>query len=70
MEKSGPWYRPERSLSSMEEREGAPYLTEETLDQYMRYVTRWKKAGRPLPVEWLATLTRSRNLPVDPCHVF
>jgi hypothetical protein len=30
---------------------------EETLDQYLRYVTRWKKAGRPLPEEWLPTLT-------------
>jgi hypothetical protein len=26
---------------------GTRYLTEETLDQYLRYVTRWKKAGRP-----------------------
>jgi len=27
---------------------GKRYLTEETLDQYLRYVTRWKKAGRPM----------------------
>ncbi len=36
---------------------GKRYLTEETLDQYMRYVERWKRAGRPLPVVWLDTLT-------------
>jgi hypothetical protein len=34
---------------------GTRYLTEETLDQYLRYVTRWKKAGHPLPEEWLAS---------------
>lgn len=36
---------------------GVRYISEKTLDQYLRYVTRWKKAGRPLPHEWLATLT-------------
>jgi site-specific recombinase XerD len=40
-----------------EGRVGSRYLTEETLDQYVRYVTRWKRAGRPEPAGWLATLT-------------
>jgi integrase len=40
-----------------EARVGSGYLTEETLDQYMRYVTRWKRAGRPEPAAWLDTLT-------------
>jgi integrase/recombinase XerD len=36
---------------------GSGYITEETLDQYVRYVTRWKQSGRPEPAAWLATLT-------------
>ena len=56
------------------------YITEETLDQYLRYVTRWKRAGRPEPAARLARLTHESAhgarsalpwyLPADPCHVF
>jgi site-specific recombinase XerD len=44
-------------LSKKAGKVGSGYLTEETLDQYWRYVTRWKRAGRPEPAAWLATLT-------------
>jgi site-specific recombinase XerD len=36
---------------------GPSVLSETTLDQYLKYVERWKRAGRPLPQEWLPTLT-------------
>jgi hypothetical protein len=36
---------------------GTRYLTEETLDQYLRYVTSRRKAGARC------------LLPADPCHV-
>jgi integrase len=32
-------------------------LSESTFDQYAKYIARWKKAGCPLPAEWLSTLT-------------
>src|SRR4249919_3381519 len=32
-------------------------ITEETLDQYLRYVTRWERVDRPEPAAWLASLT-------------
>lgn len=32
-------------------------ITEETYEQYARYIRRWKEAGRPLPEEWFVTLT-------------
>jgi hypothetical protein len=44
-------------LSAWEGSAGSRYITEETLDQYLRYVTRWKKAGRALPQEWFLSLT-------------
>lgn len=31
--------------------------SESTLDQYMRMVARWQNAGRPVPEEWVPTLT-------------
>jgi hypothetical protein len=36
---------------------GSRYLSESTLDQYMRMVSRWQGAGRPVPEEWLPSLT-------------
>lgn len=36
---------------------GSRYLSETTLDQYMRIVARWQRAGRPVPEEWLPSLT-------------
>jgi len=55
---------------------GSRYITEETYDQYARYVQRWKREGRPEPVAWLPRLTVLElpalppgNLLADPCHV-
>src|SRR6266545_3862692 len=36
---------------------GNRVLSEATLDQYWRYVRRWKRAGCPPPADWLSTLT-------------
>ena len=47
---------------------GKRYITEETLDQYLRYVTRWKQAGRPDPAAWLPSSRTSRHTgPARPC---
>src|SRR5262245_58544818 len=32
-------------------------ITEETYEQYAKYIRRWKDAGRPQPQEWFVTLT-------------
>jgi len=36
---------------------GTSVLSESTFDQYAKYIARWRKAGCPLPADWLSTLT-------------